>query len=63
MGKLLDFIFGRAPDIFDADGNIVHKLGPEKWKKWQDRFAKNQEFDWHQHRGQQRRDTPKSNKN
>ena len=51
LQKLLDFLFGKAPDIFDADGNILHKFPPEKWKAWDDRFKKNNEYDWRHHKG------------
>ena len=50
LNKILDFLFGKSPDIFDADGNIVHKFPPEKWKAWNDRFKKN-EYDWRTHKG------------
>ncbi len=50
MSKILDFLFGKNPDIFDANGNIVHKFPPEKWKAWDDRF-KNGEYDWRKHKG------------
>jgi len=50
LQKLLDFLFGKAPDIFDADGNVVHKFPPEKWKSWNDRF-RNSDYDWRKHRG------------
>ena len=36
----------------DAEGNVVHKFPPEKWQSWNDRFQKNEEYDWHRHRGQ-----------
>lgn len=54
MGKLLDFIFGKSPDIFDSKGNVVHKLPPDKWQAWRDRFEKNPEYDWRAHRGTKR---------
>ena len=54
VGKVLDFLFGKSPDIFDADGNVMHKFPPEKWKAWRERFEKNQSFDWRQHKGTER---------
>ena len=53
VSKILDFLFGKAPDIFDADGNIVHKFPPEKWKAWNDRFGA--EYDWRKHKGTERK--------
>jgi len=54
MGKLLGFLFGKKPQIFDANGNVVHKLSDERWKGWLARFEKNPEFDWHKHKGTER---------
>ena len=54
LNKIADFLFGKAPDIFDADGNVVHKFPPQKWQQWNDRFSKNREYDWHQHTGTKR---------
>jgi hypothetical protein len=58
MSKLLDFIAGKSPDIFDADGNVLHKLPDEKWKKWNDRFQASADYDWRQHKGTERKLTP-----
>lgn len=55
MGKLLGFLFGKSPDIFDANGNVLHKLPPERWKAWRERFEKSSEYDWRQHRGTERK--------
>lgn len=55
INKVLDFLFGKAPDIFDAEGNVVHKLPPEKWKNWRERFEKNKELNWRAHRGTERK--------
>lgn len=54
MGKILDFLFGKAPKIFDANGNVVHKLPDERWQAWRNRFDKNPELDWHKHKGTER---------
>ena len=54
MKKIFDFIFGKKPDIFDAKGNVVHKLSDERWQGWLARFNKNPEFDWHHHKGTER---------
>lgn len=59
VSKLLDFLFGKDPDIFDAQGNVVHKLPPEKWQAWKNRFEK-REYNWREHRGTERKiQTPK----
>lgn len=61
ISKILDIMFGKRPDIFDANGNVVHKLPDERWKAWRDRFEKNSEYDWHKHRGTER--TPRKPQN
>jgi len=53
IGKALDFLFGKAPDIFDADGNVLHKFPPDKWQAWRARFQ-TKEYNWHQHKGSDR---------
>ncbi len=58
VAKLLDFLFGKSPDIFDAQGNVFHKLPPEKWKAWRDRFEKTGEYNWRHHRGTERKINP-----
>ena len=55
LQKLADFLFGKAPDIFDADGNVVHKFSPQKWKSRNDRFSNNGEYDWRKHKGTERK--------
>ena len=59
--KLLALIFGSGPDIFDAKGNVVHKLPEERWKAWRDRFNGNPDLDWHRHQGTTRQiNTPQT---
>lgn len=54
MKKLLTFLFGKSPDIFDANGNVVHKLPDDRWKAWRDRFEKSASYDWRHHKGTER---------
>jgi hypothetical protein len=54
LNTILGFLFGKGPDIFDSKGNVVHKLPAEKWKRWDERFSKNPEFDWRKHQGTKR---------
>jgi glucose/arabinose dehydrogenase len=51
MGKVLDFLFGKSPKIFNKDGDVQHDLGVTKWKQWKDRFRKNPDYDFNHHRG------------
>jgi hypothetical protein len=53
--KILDFLFGKSPDIFDEHGNVVHKLGDKKWQDWRNRFIANKEYNWREHRGTERK--------
>lgn len=53
VSKVLDFLFGKSPDIFDENGNVVHKLPSEKWSKWRARFE-TPEYDWRHHQGSKR---------
>ena len=50
MKSILNFLFGKSPDIFDKSGQVRHKLPEEKWKAWDNRFHKNQ-YDWRKHQG------------
>ena len=34
MKFLLDFLFGKGPDIFDEQGRVVHKHPKSKWEAW-----------------------------
>lgn len=51
IGKILDIIGGRDPDIFDAYGRVRHKFTDKKWQAWDSRIRKNKDYDWHQHSG------------
>ena len=55
LQKLADFLFGKAPDIFDADGNVVHKFTPKKWQDWDDRFRASRDYDWRKHKGTEKK--------
>lgn len=48
--SLMGFLFGKAPDIFDQDGNVRHNFPKEKWSAWENRF-RSREYDWHKHKG------------
>jgi hypothetical protein len=53
LKKLMGFLFGNPPDIFDPDGQIRHNFPREKWRAWENRF-KTAEYDWRHHKGTQR---------
>jgi hypothetical protein len=51
MGRILDFLFGKEPKIFDKDGTVRHNLPKEKWDAWQARYLQSEEYNWHNHAG------------
>ena len=51
MKKLLGFLFGRAPKIFDSKGRVVHQHPDQKWKDWDNRYQMGSEFNWRNHVG------------
>ncbi|MCX7674608.1 MAG: hypothetical protein N2Z70_02110 [Bdellovibrionaceae bacterium] len=57
MGKILDFLFGKDPDIFNAEGKVEHKLPKSYWDAWQARFRENPHYNWRLHSGQKRGQT------
>jgi hypothetical protein len=57
LNKVLDLLFGKAPDIFDSKGNVLHKLPEDRWKSWNERFQK-REYNWRDHKGTERKITP-----
>lgn len=51
LKKILDFIGGKNPEIFDKKGRVEHQLGQKKWLDWDNRNKSNPEYDWKQHSG------------
>ena len=51
LNKLGDFLFGHKPDIFDDNGNVVHKLPKKKWDAWVARLKTDQHYNWRNHTG------------
>jgi hypothetical protein len=50
-GKVIDFLFGKEPDIFDDKGRVLHKLPKKKWDDWNDRLVKGKDYNWREHTG------------
>lgn len=50
-GKVLDFFFGKDPDIFDEKGNVSHKLPKKKWDAWYNRTKTDPQYNWRNHTG------------
>ena len=56
IGKIvLDFLFGKDPEIFNDKGQVQHNLPEMKWKNWHARYADSPEHNWRQHRGRANR--------
>lgn len=53
IGAILDFLFGKDPDIFDSEGRVRHKFTDAKWKEWDDRIRASKEYDWRAHSGRE----------
>ncbi len=49
--KVLDFFFGKDPDIFDEKGNVSHKLAKKKWDAWYNRTKTDPQYNWRNHTG------------
>lgn len=51
LGSLLDFLFGKDPDIFDEEGHVLHKLSKKKWESWHQRTKVDPQYNWRNHSG------------
>lgn len=51
LKKVLEFLFGKEPDIFDENGRVQHNLPKEKWENWHKRYMGGEEFNWRTHTG------------
>jgi len=49
LSKVIDFLFGKEPQIFDSRGNVIHQLPKKKWDEWQDRFRKDENYNFRKH--------------
>lgn len=63
MGKVVQFLFGKGPDIFDKKGRVRHNLPQEKWDSWNRRYMAGAEFNWHNHRGMKAEPSSSGKKN
>jgi hypothetical protein len=51
MGKILDFLFGKSPKIFDKNGQVRHIHPEKKWNDWNSRYQSGHEYNWRNHAG------------
>ncbi len=55
---ILDFFFGKDPDIFDENGRVRHKFSDSKWAQWNDRLKANPDYNWRKHGAKERLEKP-----
>ena len=55
MKKIMDFLFGRFPQIFTKKGEVRHNLAEESWRHWKDRYQHSREYNWRSHKGTRQR--------
>lgn len=53
LKKIIDFIGGKDPEIFDDNGQVSHKLPKKKWDDWNNRLIQSAEYNWREHKGHQ----------
>ena len=49
--KLIQFLFGKKPDIFNKNGKVEHQRKKNVWKDWKNRYINGKEYDWKKHSG------------
>ena len=50
LQKILNFLFGKKPDIFDSKGQPFHLISKRR-QKWEDKYRVDAEYNWHDHSG------------
>ena len=56
MKRVMEFLFGKKPQIFDKDGSVRHDLGQSKWEAWNARYSQGEEYNWRNHTGMRAKD-------
>lgn len=60
---ILNFLFGKDPDIFDESGKVMHKLPKKKWEAWYNRTKQDPQYNWRNHTGTFNTNTKNEKKN
>ena len=50
MKKIMNFLFGKKPPIFDSKGEISHDR-KSSFTKWKERYQNNETYNWKNHSG------------
>lgn len=53
LKPLLDFLFGKDPDLFDDQGRVIHKHPKKKWENWANKMKTDPHYNWRNHTGTQ----------
>lgn len=48
--KILNFLFGSKPNIFNAKGRVQHQLDNSVWQNWSNQY-KDDTHNWKNHSG------------
>ncbi len=51
FSTIRNFLFGKNPNIFDAEGGVRHNLSKSKWEAWEKRYVSSIEMNWKNHTG------------
>ena len=51
--KILEFLFGKKPQIFNKKGEVCHQLEEKKLSFWEKRYSCDPDKDWRNHKGRQ----------
>lgn len=63
FGSILGFLFGKQTNIFNKKGRVEHDLGDKKWEAWNNRLAKNPDYDFRNHQGKKAPERPQQKTN
>lgn len=60
MKKIMNFLFGHIPPIFDKNGDVRHDLSHSRWNRWKSQYNKGQAYNWKKHSGKLKNNIPES---
>ncbi len=49
--KLSRFLVGSLPNIFNKEGQVMHKHSDKKWNDWESRYLSSADYNWRSHTG------------
>ena len=51
MKSIMNFLFGKMPNIFSQKGEVGHTRRSSAWTDWKKRYAEGFEYNWKRHSG------------